>query len=155
MELDRKTIETVLASGLPECARWLLDGATLDFQFTVSRLGLRRLREEERPSDDAPSNELLVFGEQDFAEGGGAHPWLCARMPDGWICGFDPDNDDDPVFLLNSSAERFVATFRVLNEYLASGAPLPPDCSTRLQAIDPEAYPSSDWRELAEHLESS
>jgi hypothetical protein len=63
----------------------------------------------QREDGVAAASDLLVFGMQDFAEGGGAQPWLCVRKRDGWVYGFDPD-EDNPMFLLNSSIERFVAT---------------------------------------------
>jgi hypothetical protein len=153
MALDRKAIETSLASGLPVQARWMINGTPLDFEFAIGRLGLRRLPDEVLETD-AASSDLLAFGEQDFAEGGGARPWLCVRERDGWILGFDPEREE-PMFLLNSSVECFVATFRLLNDCLARNKPLPPDGERRLRAIDPEAYPNSDWRLLVECLRSS
>ena len=154
MILDRAVIEATLASGLPVQARWMIDGTPLDFEFTVGRVGLRRLPDEVLKVGDAASSELLVFGEQDFAEGGGARPWLCVQESDGSVHGFDPEREQ-PMFLLNSSVERFVATFRLLDDYLAKSRPLPPDCESRLRAIDGEVYSGSDWRLLVECLRSA
>jgi hypothetical protein len=154
MELDRKAVETALASGLPAEARWMIGGTPLDFEFPVARLGLRGLPDVAPEVGEALASHLLVFGEQDFAEGGGARPWLCVRKSDGWVYGFDPDREA-PAFLLNSSAERFIATFALLDAHLGKNEPLPPDCESRLREIDPEAYPSSDWRLLVECLRSA
>jgi hypothetical protein len=143
-----------LTAGLPVRARWMIDGTPLDFEFTVGRLGLCRLPIEVLEGSDAASSELLVFGERDFADGGGARPWLCVRERDGSVYGFDPEREQ-PVFLLNSSVERFVATFRLFNDHLAKNEPLPPDCESRLRAIDGEAYPKSEWRLLVECLRSA
>jgi hypothetical protein len=132
----------------------MIDGTPLDFEFTVGRLGLRRLPGEVLEGGDTASSALLVFGEQDFAEGGGARPWLCVRERDGSVYGFDPEREQ-PMFLLNSSVERFVATFRLLNAQLGKNKPLPPDCESRLRAIDREAYPNSEWRLLVECLRSA
>ncbi len=148
---DRKAIESTLAAGLPVQARWMIDGTPLDCEFTVGRLGLHTLPEEELESSDTASPDLLVFGVQDFAAGGGARNWLCVSEGDGRIYGFDPEREE-PMFLFNSSIDRFVATFRLLEDYLAKNKPLPLDCESRLQAIDPEAYPTSDWRLLVECL---
>src|SRR5262245_24053838 len=146
------TIETTVTAELPVHARWIINGTPLDFEFTVSQLGLQKLPVE--VLEDAAASELLVFGKQDFAEGGGARPWLCVRQRDGSVYGFDPEREQ-PMFLLNSSVERFVATFRLFNDYLAKDRPLPVDCESRLKAIDGEAYPSSDWRLLVECLGSA
>jgi hypothetical protein len=151
MGLDRKAIEFTLAAGLPVQSRWMIDGTPLDFEFTVGRLGLHRLPDEALRASDTASSDLQVFGEQNFAEGGGASLWLCVRGRDGSVYGFDPEREE-PVFLLNFSIDRFVATFRLLNDYLAKNRPLPLDCESRLRAIDPEAYPNSDWRLLVECL---
>src|SRR5579883_164537 len=96
MGLDGMTIET-LTSGPPAQARWMIDGTPLDFQFTVGRHGLHRLPDEVLVSGDTAASELLVFGEQDFAEGGGARPWLCVREGDGSVYGFDAEREE-PMF---------------------------------------------------------
>jgi SUKH-4 immunity protein len=151
MELDRKTTETAIVSGLPAQARWMINGTPLDFDFSVAGHGLRRLPDEAIEAGDVEASDLLLFGEQDFAEGGGACPWLCVRKRDGSVYGFDPERDK-PMFLLNTSIERFIATFRLLDEHLGSNAELPSDCESRLRAIDPDAYRRSDWRSLVECL---
>jgi hypothetical protein len=79
---------------------------------------------------------------QDFA--GGAQPWLCVRKRDGWVYGFDRDDDD--LSVLNSSIERFIATFRFLNQHLANSKQLTSDSESRLRAIDPDADTISVWR---------
>jgi len=150
MELNRDVTETTIVSGLPAHARWLINGTPLDFDFSAAADGLRGLPDEVIEAD-AGVSDLLVFGEQNFAEGGGACPWLCVRMRDGSVYGFDPEREN-PMFLLNSSIERFIATFRLLDEYLRTNAKLPLDCESRLRAIDPNTYPKSDWRLLVECL---
>ncbi len=154
MRLDLKAIESTLTVGLPVQARWMIDRTPLDFEFTVCRTGLHRLPDNVLEPNQTGSSELLVFGKQGIAEGGGASPWLCVREGDGSVYGFDPERKD-PMFLLNSSIDRFVATFRLLNDYLAKNNPLPPDCEIRLQLIDPDSYANSDWRFLAEYLQSA
>jgi hypothetical protein len=153
MEVDWKSIETVVASSLPLRARWIVNGTSLDFDFSLLGQGLRTLPDEPVAVGDEMKSDLLIFGQQDFAEGGGARPWLCVRKRDGWVYGFDPD-EDKPLFLLNSSIERFVATFQFLNEHLRKNEPLQLDCESHLRIIDPEAYPMSEWRLLAESLRS-
>jgi hypothetical protein len=154
MDLDRKAIETAIKSGLPVRARWMIDGAPLDFDFSFAGHGLRELPDGSIVASDAAGFDLLVFGEYEFAEGGGARPWLCVCKLDGSVYGFDPERED-PKFLLNSSIERFVATFQLLNEHLGKNEELPSDCESQLSAIDLEAYPRSDWRLLLECLRSA
>src|SRR6476659_4557945 len=144
MGLGRADIESTLASGLPGQARWMSGDTPLDFEFTVGSVGLHELPDEVLASCAGASTELLVFGRQDFAEGGGASPCLCVRERAGSVYGFDPEREE-PLFLLNSSVDRFVATFRLLSDYLTTNEPLPSDCESRVRAIDPEAYSHSDW----------
>jgi SUKH-4 immunity protein len=154
VEFDQNASATAVASTLPARARWMIGGTPLDFDFSTAGHGHRSLPDEAIEPGDAAASDLLVFGEQDFAEGGGAFTWLCVRKRDGSVVGFDPELAN-PIFLLNSSIERFVATFRLLNEYLAENEPLPAECESRLQAIDPETYSTSDWRLLVESLRIS
>lgn len=151
MGLDCKTTEAFLSSGLPSRARWMVEGEPLDFEFTVGRCGLYRLSEGVVADTGTAACDLLVFGEQDYAEGGGSRSWLCVRERDGAVYGFDPELEE-PLVLLNSSVPRFVATFQTLDGYLSKDAALPPDCHGRLRGIDPEAYQDSDWRLLVECL---
>ena len=148
-----KDVQEFVVSSLPAKARWLIDGTTLDFDFTLSRSDLCPLPDGRVPSyEDDPANDLLIFGLQDFADGGGAQPWLCLRKADGWICGFDADCDDDPIFILNSSIQRFVETFLFLNQYLQQNKSLPSDSEKRLSEIDPDANATSNWTLLVDHL---
>lgn len=153
MELNRNVTEKTIVSGLPARARWMINGTPLDFDFSAAGHGLRGLPDEVTEAD-AGVSDLLVFGEQDFAEGGGACPWLCIHMRNGSVYGFDPEREN-AMFLLNSSIELFIATFRLLDEYLRTNAKLPSDCESRLRAIDPSTYPKSDWRMLMESLRNA
>jgi hypothetical protein len=147
-----KVVQEYVVTNLPAKARWSIDGTTLDFDFSPSRGDLCSLPDGRNPSDeDDPANDFLVFGFQDFADGGGAQPWLCLRKSDGWICGFDADCDDDPIFILNSSIQRFVETFLFLNQYLQQNEPLPSNSGKRLLEIDPEANATSNWTSLVDH----
>lgn len=141
--------ETALASALPARSRWMLDGTPLDFEFTVALQGLRSLPDDVLRFDDGTWSDLLVFGEYDYAEGGGANPFLCVRAGDGSVCGLDVERDT-AIFPLNSSVDGFVATFRMLDSHLAQGKPLPPDCASQLRTIDPGIDPDSDWIVLVE-----
>jgi hypothetical protein len=144
MKPDRGTIETTLASELPTKSRWMLDNTPLDFEFTVARGGLQALPDDVQKFGDSTWSDLLVFGEYDYAEGGGARALLCVRESDGSVCGLDLERDV-AIFPLNSSADKFAATFQLLDNYLAHDRPLPTDCESRVRSIDASLEPSSDW----------
>ncbi len=153
MEINPQHIQEYVVSNLPEEARWFIDGTTLDFNFSPSRSDLCPLPDGPDPADqEDPANDLLIFGRQDFAEGGGAQPWLCLRTTDGWICGFDGDCDDEPIFILNSSIQRFVETFLFLSQYFQKKEALPANAGERLSEIDPVANATSNWTSLVDPL---
>jgi hypothetical protein len=92
MEPDPKDIEPAISTGLPAKARWLIDGTPLDFNFAITGM----LPDYAMRADPA-AGDLLVFGEQDFGEGGGAHPWLCVHQRHRRVYGFDIEREE-PTF---------------------------------------------------------
>lgn len=110
---------------------------------------MRELPRDAVESGDEEWFSLLIFGDYNYAKGGGAHPWLGIRKSGGTVYGLDPERDD-ALFFLNSSIMEFVRTFSLLNEYLSTSKRLPDDLATRVRDIDPEAYAKSDWRLLIE-----
>ena len=143
-----KEMQVAIITGLPVHARWMVNGTPLDYDFSDAHQGLHE------PFDciecsDKERTELLIFGKYDYAEGGGAAPWLCIRKIDGAVVGLDLERENS-IFLLNSSLERFIQTFRFLNEYLGTRLHLPSDVATRMREIDADAYPSSDWNSLVD-----
>ena len=90
--------------------------------------------------------KLLMFGEYDYAEGGGANPFIGIQPKDGAVFGLDFERDRQPMFLLNSGLDAFVDTFHALDVYLGKGRRLPEDIDRRLHAIDRTAYDRSDWK---------
>jgi hypothetical protein len=151
MKPDVEAIRLAIVTQLPLRARWRIYDTPLDYDFGVARRDLRELPRDAIASGDVRFFDLLIFGDYDCAEGGGAHPWLGIRKTDGAVYGLDPERED-PLFFLNSSIEEFIQTFALLNEYLGKGKELPFDLEDRVRNIDPEAYPESDWRLLVEHI---
>ena len=152
-KLDLHAIQIVAVDGLPERERWIIDGASLDFDFGQARRGLRRITSNDVVGGVIPPEwlNLLVFGEYDYD--GGAHPWIAVRASDGTVCGLDVEGEDETaVFLFNSSIGPFVQTFAALSPYLGQDKRLPGDIGACIQAIDPQVYPVSEWRLLIEHL---
>jgi hypothetical protein len=132
---------------LPLRRRWTFDQTPLDWDFSLKRSPLRPL---DASAFDFPFKAawraLLVFGEYDYAEGGGANPFLGIRKTDGAVYGLDFERDRKQMFLLNSDLDAFVATFAALDAHLAKGRRLPDDIERRLRAIDRTAYDRSDWK---------
>ena len=132
---------------LPLRRRWTCGGTPLDWDFSVKRSALRPL---DKAAYDFPLRPawltLLMFGEYDYAEGGGAHPFVGIRSTDGAVFGLDFERDRKPMFPLNSSLDAFVDTFHALDAYLGKGRRLPEDIDRSLHAIDRTAYARSDWK---------
>ena len=143
-------VTAVVLRSLPSRARWVLQGTPLDYDFSAGHSGVRPPSTEQLPPEviDPDARALLIFGEYDFAQGGGANPFLGVRSSDGAVLGLDLEREDSPLFPLNSSIERFVRTFSLLDNYLARGGAAPADIDEQLAAIDPEAYGTSEWRDL-------
>jgi hypothetical protein len=115
--VDVERIRRELEVRLPLKARWLLHGVPLAFDFSRARSPLRPLG----PSDvvgcdlEREWRTLWVFGEQDFADGGGACPYICVHGDNGRIYGLDVERSSDHMFLFNFNADGFVRTFTVLD----------------------------------------
>jgi hypothetical protein len=152
MELDVSAIQSAIVAGLPTHARWIIRGTPLDFDFADARRGLRKLTNDDVLGGiDEEWSDLLVFGQSDYSEGGGASPWIAIRRNDGAVCGLDVEREV-ATFLFNSSIERFIRTFALLNQHLGKGHRAPSNIEARVRAIDPDAYPFSEWRLLIDHL---
>lgn len=100
---------------------------------------------------DIQARDFRIFGTYDYAEGGGAFAWIGMLRSDRRVYGLDPERET-PRFLFNSSAERFILTFNVLNGFLSEGKKLASNIVGELQAVDPEAYPTSEWHLLIDYL---
>jgi hypothetical protein len=149
MLLDLNAIQSTIVSGLPLNARWTIHGTPLDYDFIDGRQGFSEFTTDVVGAGDEDWSDFLIFGKQDYAEGGGAVAWLVICKSDGTIHGLDPEREH-AKFSLNSSVDRFVRTFGLLNNYLGNGKPLPRAVEPALHEIDPKAYPESDWRLLVE-----
>jgi hypothetical protein len=155
MPLDPEAVRSALASRLPLAARWMINETPMDYDFSAARRVLQPLdRDALLDAPEAEWLDLLIFGEYDYAEGGGANPFLGVMRATGAIHGLDVERDDQPLFLLNSSTDAFIETFTFLNSFLGAGRPLPTDADARLRSIDPHAYPDSDWKRLVEYIAS-
>ncbi len=97
---------------------------------------------------------ILLFGEQDYASGGGASPLVGVHQDSGEILGLDLERDDEPIFFFNTDVDAFVRSFVILDAMLRErgGTPLLA-LKEQLEAADPSGWTKrSDWRLLAEHV---
>ena len=95
--------------------------------------------------------EQFVFGFSDLAEGGGANPWLTVDRDSGAVLALDLERDQ-ALWTYNSSLERFVATFRLLDPFLKQPQALPPHIEALARDLDPGTFQDSEWRALLTYL---
>jgi len=125
----------------------MIEDTPLDFDFSIGRQGPRRLTVadfNEATELEASWLDLLIFGESDYAEGGGASMYIGVRESDGAVYGLDVEREQ-PLALFNSSFDRFIETFFALDAFYRQGQQLPRGLEERIRGIDPEAYPFSEW----------
>src|SRR5712671_5356800 len=139
-DVDAASIQSAIASRLPQRARWLMPRTEsqyetpLDFSFYSEPRNLTAVFAEWGYSDADVTDiervsDFIVFGEEDYSEGGGAHPLLVVRQSDGKVFGVDVEAYE-PLFLLNSSLQAFIDTFCLLDKYLGHGQPIPADLNS-------------------------
>jgi hypothetical protein len=147
---------TVVAR-LPRRARWFLGETPWDWDFSRAARPL-----EPVPDDDAVSwmevlpedwRQMLIFGEEDFAEGGGASPFVSVHAQTGAVVGLDVERERSAAFLLNSSLPAFIETFLLLDEGMRANGKVPPALRDRIRAVDPGVFERSEWRFLVDELE--
>jgi hypothetical protein len=154
MSADREAILSTINKFLPTRARWMLRGAPLDFDFSIDRYGLRRMTDNDVVGGPVPEEwtDCRLIGMYNYDEGGGASPWIAIRGSDGFVCGLDVERAGESTFIFNSSLDRFISTFNLLDQHLRTRQDLPPDIASRVGALDTEAFPLSDWRHLIEFV---
>ena len=152
--MDVGSVQPAITSRLPQRARWLIGGTPLDFSFYSAPRHLTANMAAREGWDAAfvgQVSDMVAFGERDYAEGGGATPWLVVRPSDGNVFAVDAESDV-PLRLLNSSLEAFINTFCLLHKYLGHNLPIPLDLHSSAQILDPTAYPRSEWHDLVAAL---
>jgi hypothetical protein len=155
--LNLEELRLAIVSHLPVQSRWLLRETPLDWNFSRATQLLRPLPEEdaERWAKVLPPDwrQMLIFGEQDIAEGGGASPFLCVHAQTGQVFGLDVEREQSAAFLLNSTVPAFVNTFLLIDSALRAGDRLPSDMRDRIRAADPGVFEESDWKEMVDYLD--
>jgi len=143
-----------IAARLPQRVQWMIDGIAWDFDFTRSQRPLLPLLDSDLHAGDinAEWTVLDLFGEEDYAEGGGASPLLGVHRETGQIFGLDVERESSQMFLLNSDADRFIRTFLLFDDVIRAGKLSVADVAERAREIDPATFHGSEWQELAEYL---
>lgn len=146
---DLESIRLQVRARLPVRARWLVNGTPLDFDFSRSQTPLRCIT-----ADDIIGGvleewaSLRMFGEDDYAEGGGAYSYLGVHFESGEVFGLDVERQCSPMFLLNSDIDRFIQTFLALDQAFRLASLDRQQIAGRLNKIDPGAFERSEWRLL-------
>jgi hypothetical protein len=154
MVADPAAILAMIDARLPRRARWLMRGEPLDFEFSTDRYRLQRVTDGDLVGGPVPEewSDCGLIGSEDYSEGGGASPWIAIRERDGFVCGLDIERNGEKTFIYNSSLDRFIATFNLLDEHLRDERDLPRDLLSRAEALDPEAFAVSEWRHLIDYV---
>jgi hypothetical protein len=151
--IDAAEVRRLLLAELPLQRRWCTPRLTVTYDFLRGREGLAPVRTElDARWFDESWTALAIFGTADYFDGGGAMHCLVIDTTVGAVSGLDIQARDAPLFSINSSLPRFIATFRYLDEILSTGRPLPGDAEEVVQRIDPVAFSASDWRAMLLHL---
>ena len=152
-------LRLVIASHLPVHSRWLVRETAVRWDFSRAAEPLRPLSEEDAATwaEVLPPDwrQILIFGEEDVAEGGGASPLLGVHAQTGEVLGIDIERERSAVFHFNSSVSAFVDTFLLFEKALRAGGLSPSDLRDRICSTDLGAFDRSEWRELVEYLDES
>jgi hypothetical protein len=152
--IEIESIREQIVTRLPVRAQWLISGTSLDFDFSPSQGTLHPVTTTDVVGDTVEEQwtSLRIFGQQDYAEGGGASPYLTVDADTGEIFGLDVERTTSQLFLLNSNIDRFIQTFLALDRMLHLGGLPDADIAARLKTIDPDAFERSDWRVISDHV---
>jgi hypothetical protein len=154
--IDPESARQEVARRLPARVRWLVRGVPLDFDFSRSRASLRPIAPTDLSGCDIEDEwtTLFLFGEEDYADGGGASSYLGVHRDTGEICGLDVEREESQVFILNSNVDRFIQTFQKIDEMLSHTPVASGILSRALMKIDPDAFQHSEWRKFSSYVEA-
>jgi hypothetical protein len=95
------------------------------------------------------SQRYPVFGEERFTNGSA---FICIDEADGSVRRIDVELDE-PVSIFSTSATQFASTFRLFDDFFASGVQSPAELARRLRAADTQGFDAgSHWRLLSDYL---
>jgi len=93
-----------------------------------------------------------LFGEADFAEGGGASWLIGVHVGDGTVQGLDLERDGSPLFVMNSDVDSFARTFLTFDDPIRLGRIPLASLQSTLKSLDEPSFEQSQWRLLADFL---
>ena len=147
---DLDELRKQLTASLPEQTKWRLRETWVSFNFSRLKHSLLPVTSE-RTLGAIPEewSRYRVFGEEYFENGGA---FVCVDEVDGSIQRIDVELDD-PVSLFSTSANQFVASFCLLENYFASQTQSPEDLVRQLRLTDAAAFDTGcQWRLLSDYL---
>jgi hypothetical protein len=96
--------------------------------------------------------QMLLFAEENFAQGGGASPFVSVHVASGEVFGLDVERERSAAFLMNSSIPAFIDTFLLFDDALGADGAISSTLRDRIRTADPIAYEKSEWRSLVDYL---
>lgn len=155
--IDMERVRLRIVNGLPEHVRWYVKGSSLDSHFHRARRDLRPIAGDDLNGCEIPEEWLCLylFGDQDWDEAGGSMPFLGVHAETGQVFGLDVESNSEPLYLLSSDVDRFVAMFDLFDQVLRQKTVPIEQLAPLAQAIDPEVFvPDREWYSFAEYVAS-
>lgn len=145
-----------LARALPVRVRWLIENYPIDFDFSRAQDDLKPMTISDTNGFDIPQEwqSLCLFGEQSYAEGGGAAPYLGIHRDTGQVFALDVENESSPLSLLNSDIDKFLSTFDAFDRFVRQGTLPIKQVAGLIEEIDPAAFAESEWSDLLDAITS-
>jgi len=143
-----------LAGALPVRVRWLVGSCPIDFDFSRAQDDLKPMTVSDTNGFEVPREwqSLSLFGEQDYAEGGGAAPYLGIHRDTGQVFALDVESESSPLCLLNSDIDKFILTFDVIDRSVRQRTFQIEQVAGLAEEIDPAAFADSEWSGLIDAI---
>src|SRR6266487_5307312 len=105
--IDLEAARLLILRDLPPRVRWLINWTPCDYDFSRSQALLRPIEAADLGDCEIVEEwtSLALFGEEDFAKGGGARPFIGIHRETREVFGLDIERESFELFLLNSSLE--------------------------------------------------
>ncbi len=145
-----------LAGALPVRVRWLIKNYPIDFDFSRAQDDLKPITVSDTNGFEIPQEWqfLSLFGKRDYAEGGGAAPYLGIHRDTGQVFALDVESEASSLSLLNSDIDKFISTFDVFDRSVRQRTLQIEQVAGLVEAIDPAAFAESEWGGLRDAITS-
>jgi hypothetical protein len=144
-QIDQESVRNRIINELPKYTRWFIGEVPLDFAFKRAQTILSPLTDDEiNGTLEAEWATLYLFGDADYAEGGGAHTFIGIDVLSGLVKGLDVESEE-PLFIINTNIDAFIKTFCLLNAAFQQSATPLEHYAKDVQQIDPKAFDNSWW----------